>query len=74
MFKAVNFTNIGIVKEEYDRCLSLYIEIQYSSYNDKDKNILQTSCQLDPDTKTILPFTKTPIEVSANRPYSLSPL
>jgi hypothetical protein len=52
----------------------LYIEIQYSSYKDKDKNILQTSCQLDPDTKTILPFTETPITVSSSHAYSLSPL
>jgi hypothetical protein len=29
---------------------------------------------LDPDTKTILPFTTTPIIVSPSHPYSLSPL
>jgi hypothetical protein len=74
MFKAVNYTNTGILNQEYDRCLSLYIEIQYSSYKSKENNILQTSCQLDPDTKTRLPFTTTPIVVSPSHPYSLSPL
>jgi hypothetical protein len=40
MFKAVNYTNTGNLNQEYDRCLSLYIEIQYYSYKSKENNIL----------------------------------
>lgn len=44
MFKAVNFTKMVVKNEKYDRCLSIYIEVQFSSYQDKDKSIMQTSC------------------------------